>query len=102
MNYAVSKLYAFILIYLPAKQPFATRLEGFMKMEADELKTKIEEEEQKIKDAEETFKTELDKLQKQYEQLSKDKEATIAGVKDGGLGMMKSVLKHQQKNKDEL
>ena len=60
------------------------RLEGFMAMDGDTLKEKIEEEEQKIKDAEENFKTELDKLQKSYEKLSKDKEATIDEVKDGG------------------
>jgi len=57
----------------------------------EELSAKIKEEEKKLTEAEETFKAEVAKLQSRYEELQKQKEATIAAVKDSGLGLMKSV-----------
>jgi len=75
-------------------------IEALQALSADELDKKISEGEQKIKDAEKTFETELKELQNTYEKLQKEKEATHKEVKEGGLGLMKSVQAH--KKKDEL
>jgi len=66
-------------------------VEDAMALSAADLDAKIAEGEKKMEDAETTFKTELEKLQKRYEELQKEKEDTIASVKKGGLGMLKSV-----------
>merc|ERR1711862_499859 len=68
--------------------------------EADDKK-KIAAKEKEMEDAEETFKSEVEKLQARYEELQKNKDATISAVKDSGLGLMKSVQAHAAK-KDEL
>merc|ERR1719183_1709916 len=66
-------------------------IETFQAMSADELKAAIAEKVAEQEEAEKTFKSEVEKLQKKYEQLQKDKEATIKKVKASGLGLMKSV-----------
>jgi len=66
-------------------------VEDAMALSAADLDAKIAEGEKKLEDAETTFKTELEKLQKRYEELQKEKDDTIASVKKGGLGMLKSV-----------
>jgi len=66
-------------------------VEDAMALSAADLDAKIAEGEKKMEDAETTFKTELEKLQKRYEELQKEKDDTIASVKKGGLGMLKSV-----------
>eukprot|EP00658_Telonema_sp_P-2_P031400 TRINITY_DN234_c0_g1_i2.p1 TRINITY_DN234_c0_g1~~TRINITY_DN234_c0_g1_i2.p1 ORF type:complete len:212 (+),score=76.47 TRINITY_DN234_c0_g1_i2:128-763(+) len=67
-------------------------IEEAMALDTEALKTKIAQGEQTIEDAESTFKAEVEKLQAKYEQLTKDKEETIAKTKKSGLGMLKSVL----------
>jgi len=76
-------------------------LDTLLKMDLGDLEAKIQEGEKKIDDAESNFKTELQKLQDQYQQLMKDKEETIASVKSSGLGQMKSVLAHRNKDSDD-
>jgi hypothetical protein len=58
---------------------------------ADELKKRIDEESKKMDDANTKFKDEVAQLQKRYEALQKEKDATLAAIKDSGLGLMKSV-----------
>eukprot|EP00656_Telonema_subtile_P006483 TRINITY_DN12_c0_g1_i2.p2 TRINITY_DN12_c0_g1~~TRINITY_DN12_c0_g1_i2.p2 ORF type:complete len:213 (+),score=87.72 TRINITY_DN12_c0_g1_i2:143-781(+) len=70
-------------------------VEEAMALDADALKAKIAEGEKALEDAESTFKSEVEKLQATYEQLMKDKDATIAKVKSSGLGMLKSVAAHK-------
>jgi len=72
-------------------------LEGFMALSAEDLDKKITEVEKSIEDAESTFKKAVEELQANYEKLQKDKDATIAGVKKGGLGMAKSVKANKAK-----
>jgi hypothetical protein len=72
-------------------------IETLMALSPEELGAKIEAEEQKIADAEKLFEDELAKLQSTYEQISKDKDATIAEVKASGLGLMKAVKVAQAK-----
>jgi len=69
--------------------------------EAD-LDAKIKAEETKLEDAESSFKAEVEKLQKRYEELSKEKDATIASVKKSGLGTLKSVKAAKAGGKKEL
>lgn len=64
----------------------------FKEMGVEALEAKVKELSDKIEKADETFNTELKQLQEKYEQLQKDKEATIASAKEEGLGMMKTVL----------
>ncbi|KAL3816472.1 hypothetical protein ACHAXA_009897 [Cyclostephanos tholiformis] len=81
------------------------QIEKFMSMDATELSTLVEAEEKKIADAEETFKAEVAELQAKYTKLNEDKDKTIADVKGGGLGLMKSVVKFKATSdaaKDEL
>merc|ERR1719411_1833770 len=67
------------------------QIEALQAMSASDLDAKIKESEEKMADAEKTFETEVKKLQSTYEQLQKDKEATMAEIKDSGLGLMKAV-----------
>lgn len=46
--------------------------------------------------------TAVEKLQKKYTELDKEKEEKIKAVKDGGLGIMKSVQVASKKKKEEL
>jgi len=66
-------------------------IEKFQAMSAAELGEAIKGKEKENEDAEATFKSEVEKLQKTYEQLQKDKEATLDSIKKSGLGYMKAV-----------
>ena len=66
-------------------------LDKYNAMSAAERKEIIDAANAKVEEAEETFKSELKKLQAKYESLQKEKDETIAAVKKGGLGMLKSV-----------
>jgi len=72
-------------------------IEKFQAMSAGDLDSAISTKEEELEAAESTFKSAVEKLQKKYESLQKDKEAAIAGVKDAGLGLMKSVAAHAAK-----
>jgi len=69
-------------------------------MSSSALQSKIEEKMAEQKAAEELFEKEVEKLQETYNQLEKDKQATIASIKASGLGLMKAVA--AQKSNDEL
>lgn len=80
-------------------------IEKYSGMPMDELEALITTEEDKMADAEKTFTDEVSKLQAAYEQLTKDKDETIAAVKASGLGLMKSVKAFRAKavpGSDEL
>jgi protein-disulfide isomerase-like protein with CxxC motif len=66
-------------------------IEEAMALDGAALDAKIADGEKKLSDAEDTFKSEVEKLQAKYESLVKEKDETIASVKKGGLGMLKSV-----------
>ncbi|KAL3783668.1 hypothetical protein ACHAW5_007497 [Stephanodiscus triporus] len=76
------------------------QIEKFMTMDMSELKNLVEAEEKKISDAEEGFKAEVAELQAKYTKLNEDKDKTIAEVKGGGLGLMKSVVKFKESSND--
>lgn len=57
----------------------------------EEIATAIADGDKQAADAETFFSAEVEKLQKTYQKLQDDKEATIAAVKDSGLGLIKAV-----------
>jgi len=76
----------------------------FEAMSDKELEDMIEENKSKMKTAEDYFKEAVEKLQETHQQLTKDKENTIAEVKKSGLGLMQAVLANSKKTggKSEL
>jgi hypothetical protein len=60
-------------------------------MSTEELDAAIKDAEDKSAAAEKLFKDEVEKLQATYQQLQKDKDATLAEIKEAGLGLLKSV-----------
>jgi len=77
-------------------------IEKFQAMSADDLNAAIAAKEGEQAAAESTFKSEVEKLQATYEQLQKDKEATLEKVKNSGLGVMKAVKAAGAAAKKEL
>jgi len=81
----------------------AKEINKFMDMDDAKLDGMITEKEDEIAAAEKLFETELEKLQNRYKKLSEDKDASIAAVKEAGLGMMKAVKAAKAKSgKEEL
>ena len=66
-------------------------LEKYMALDTEELTKLITAQEDELKQIEEEFKKSVEGLQKLYEGYTKDKEEKMAKLKDGGLGLMKSV-----------
>lgn len=66
-------------------------IEAIQNMDADVLAKEIADGEAAIVAAEELFKSSVDELQKTYKKLMADKDASVAAIKDGGLGLKKSV-----------
>jgi len=77
-------------------------IEKFQAMSDADLTKAIEEKEAEMEEAEETFKTEVQKLQETYQKLMSDKDATLAAIKDSGLGLMKAVKAAAVSGSDEL
>ncbi|KAL3772906.1 hypothetical protein ACHAW5_007132, partial [Stephanodiscus triporus] len=77
------------------------QIEKYQGMSVEELSA---EEDGKMKAAEKKFEEEVEKLQARYEQLSKEKDDAIAGIKAAGLGLLKSILRSKAapEPKDEL
>ena len=78
-------------------------LEKYMALDTEELAKLITAQEDELKQIEEEFKKSVESLQKLYEGYTKDKEEKMAKLKDGGLGLMKSVKASRKgTSKDEL
>jgi len=82
-------------------------INALLELTDEEIAAKIDEGTKKMADAEATFKSEVEKLQATYEQLQKDKEATLAEVQSSGLGNLKKVkafraTQAKDEDKDEL
>lgn len=75
------------------------KLETFMEMNATELDEKIKEEEQKLKDAQKVFQEAVADLQKEYQKIAEEKDEKLAAVKEGGLGLLKSIRAAKKKEK---
>merc|ERR1712006_67872 len=67
------------------------QIEDLQAMSASDLDAKIKEKEEEQTAAEKTFTDEVDKLQKRYQELQKEKEDALEGIKASGLGLMKAV-----------
>lgn len=83
------------------KKALITKYQGMSK---DALEAAAAEEEGKMEAAEENFGKEVEKLQAKYEELSKEKDDAVKAIKDGGLGLLKAVLRSKEapETKDEL
>jgi len=78
-------------------------IKKYQRMTLTALEDEVQKEEQKIEEALKSFEEEVEKLQSKYESLNAEKEQQIAAVKNGGLGLMKSVIKNMSaEKKDEL
>ena len=79
-------------------------IEKLQALSEKELKSSISEKEKEMEEAESTFRAEVQKLQDTYQKLSAEKEATLAAIKESGLGLMKAVLASKGKSggSDEL
>jgi hypothetical protein len=78
-------------------------IEKFQAMSPADLDADIKTKEKEMVDAEETYKFAVYELQEKYQALQEAKEATLASIKDSGLGSMKAVkAAGVQKGSDEL
>jgi len=80
-------------------------IEAISALSDDELKDYIIAGDKKSADAEKLFSSEVEKLQATYQQLQKDKDATVAEIKESGLGLHKAVQANRKKTasaKEEL
>lgn len=66
-------------------------IEKVQAMSDEEIASAIADGDKKGADAESHFSAEVEKLQKAYQKLQDDKEATLAAIKDSGLGLIKAV-----------
>merc|ERR1712176_470019 len=73
------------------------QINKFLAMSASDLKAAAKEKEDEMKKAEKDFEEFVKGLQAKYEKANKEKDDTLAKIKDSGLGLMKSVLAHQGK-----
>jgi len=71
-------------------------------MSADEREKKIKDSEGEMAKIEADFKEFVEGLQKQYKDASDKKEKDLEGLKDSGLGLLKSVHAYEKKAKTEL
>lgn len=77
-------------------------IEKYMALPGADLKASIKEKSDTMEQLESEFKEFTDGLQKQYTDESEKKEAALKKIKDGGLGMMKSVQAYNNKKKQDL
>jgi len=73
-----------------------------MAMPKADLDAKMAEMEALNTEANSHFEKEVEALQARYEELEKEKTATLAKVKDSGLSLMKAVSAHLAGDKEEL
>jgi len=80
------------------------KIEEFQGIPAAKRQEMIDEKETEMKTLESDFKAFVEGLNKQYQEESKKKDDGIAAIKDGGLGLLKSVHAFEKKKggKSEL
>eukprot|EP00448_Togula_jolla_P000495 CAMPEP_0170595118 /NCGR_PEP_ID=MMETSP0224-20130122/14376_1 /TAXON_ID=285029 /ORGANISM="Togula jolla, Strain CCCM 725" /LENGTH=167 /DNA_ID=CAMNT_0010919247 /DNA_START=21 /DNA_END=524 /DNA_ORIENTATION=+ len=78
------------------------QIEEFTALGADKREAEIKEKEAELTKLESDFKTFVDGLQSQYKEASDKKDAAVAEIKSGSLGLLKSVHAFEKKAKTEL
>jgi len=73
------------------------QINKFLAMSASDLQAAAKEKEDEMKKAEKDFEEFVKGLQASYEKANKEKDDTLAKIKESGLGLMKSVIAHQGK-----
>lgn len=86
----------------PAKRDLCDEadLAAIVELEAldlDVLAKDVKTGDKQIKSAESKYKRQVESLQKKYERYTKSKDKKIKKIKDGGLGLKKSVLAYRKK-----
>jgi len=87
-------------------------IEGYLTMSKTELEALVNAEEGKIAAAREKYDADLEALQAKYEEAAKERDEAIVAIRDGGIGLMKAVIKArisgakeaivEEKSNDEL
>jgi predicted nucleic acid-binding Zn-ribbon protein len=82
-------------------------IESYLSKPKEEVQALLEKEEKKLEEAQEKFDAEVEALQEKYAALEKEKDEAVAAVRDGDLGLMRSLLKAKENGfapdeKDEL
>ena len=78
-------------------------INAFKEKTEDELQQMIDDEEKERTDAQKLFQDEVKKLQQQYEALNEEKEKSVTeAAAKYNVAIVKSVLKHKNKAKEEL
>jgi hypothetical protein len=72
------------------------QIAGFVAMDETELKTSITEKSKELKQIDTDVEEFLKDLQSQYEKSQKEADEKKKALKDGGLGLMKSVAAHRK------
>jgi len=72
-------------------------IEAIQALSDDDLAAYITNGDKKSADAEKLFSSEVEKLQATYQKLQADKEATVAEIKESGLGLHKAVQAARKK-----
>eukprot|EP00448_Togula_jolla_P034686 CAMPEP_0170621290 /NCGR_PEP_ID=MMETSP0224-20130122/28523_1 /TAXON_ID=285029 /ORGANISM="Togula jolla, Strain CCCM 725" /LENGTH=167 /DNA_ID=CAMNT_0010947541 /DNA_START=26 /DNA_END=529 /DNA_ORIENTATION=- len=78
------------------------QIQEFTAMGADKREVEIKEKEDTLAKLESDFKAFVDGLQAQYKAKSDEKDAAVAAIKSGSLGLLKSVHAFEKKSKTEL
>mmetsp|Transcript_26187 Transcript_26187/g.52986 ORF Transcript_26187/g.52986 Transcript_26187/m.52986 type:complete len:168 (+) Transcript_26187:242-745(+) len=78
------------------------QIDEYKQMSAEAREKIIEEKQGEMEKLESDFKEFVEGLQKQYEEESSKKDKGVAAIKQGGLGLIKSVHNYMKKAKSEL
>ena len=90
------------------KEEMKGKIEKYMAMSPEELDDLVIAEEKKLSDARNEFDAGVAELQNRYSELEEERKEKIAQVRNGDLGLIKSVSTHAKKKtskpdgKDEL
>jgi hypothetical protein len=74
----------------------------FTALSSADREKKIKEQEDSMDKLEKDFSTFVEGLNKQYKEESEKKENAVKAIKDGGLGLLKAVQKHEKTKGGEL
>jgi hypothetical protein len=72
------------------------QIEEYLAMSKEDLNGLVRAENTKLGDAKKKFDDEVEALQERYEEAAKDRDEALAAVRNGGLGLMRSVAKAKE------
>jgi len=78
------------------------QIEGYLVMDLEELKAKVQEGTDALKKAGEDLEAGQKKLSDMWKEMQEEKENTVKAVKDSGYAMMKSALSFREESNEKL